>query len=346
MNQVYDVMIIGGGPAGLYSSFYAGLRDLSVALFEAQDELGGKLSFYPEKIVWDIGALPPTKGKQVRAQLIEQGLTFEPDVFLDTKIISVIKEEDLFRVTDQSGKVYFGKTILFAIGGGIISPQKLPCFIQKQIGSYIHYEFPDQHAIFNKSLVISGGGDGAVDYALEAKDYDANVTVCYRGEALKAHEAQTKKLIQANIPILTNVVIESVDPYHKESLVLNLRHTKTRELTHLPCDHVLVQHGYDREADLLDALDLALARKDDFYLLCEEPTKTNIAGLFAAGDIHSCVGKVHLLAGAFQDAAQAVNQIKLYLEPESASQAMVSSHNEKFHDKNQQLVKESWVASE
>ncbi|MGM0182523.1 ferredoxin/flavodoxin-NADP+ reductase [Enterococcus sp. AZ150] len=346
MNQVYDVMIIGGGPAGLYSSFYAGLRDLSVALFEAQPELGGKLSFYPEKMVWDIGALPPTKGKQVRTQLVEQGLTFAPDVFLDTKITTMVKQDTNFLLTDQHGKTYLGKTVLFAIGGGIISPQKLPCFIQKQIGAYIHYEFPDQHAIFNKTLVVSGGGDGAVDYALEAKDYGANVIVCYRGEALKAHEAQIKKLTQANITVFTNVVIESIDPHFQEPLMLNLRHTKTKAIQYVPCDHVLVQHGYDREADLLDTLDFQFTRQDDFYLLCEEPTKTNIPGIFAAGDIHSCVGKVNLLAGAFQDAAQAVNQIKLYLEPESTKQAMVSSHNQKFHEKNQEMLKESWAVSE
>lgn len=66
MTTIADVLIIGGGPTGLYASFYAGLRDLSVVLFEAQAELGGKINFYPEKMVWDVGALPPTKEESQR----------------------------------------------------------------------------------------------------------------------------------------------------------------------------------------------------------------------------------------------------------------------------------------
>ncbi|EAC9270813.1 NAD(P)/FAD-dependent oxidoreductase, partial [Listeria monocytogenes] len=324
-------------PTGLYASFYAGLRDLSVVLFEAQAELGGKINFYPEKMVWDVGALPPTKGKKVKEHLIEQAKLFDPTIYLKTKIISLTKEDDLFYAVDDQGRTHVGRTVLVCIGGGVVSPQKLPCFIHNNVDNYIHYQFPDQQAIQGKHLVISGGGDAAVDYAIEAVSYGAKVTLCYRGEKLKAHEAQVKKMKAEGIQVLMNHTIDGVNQAETFNMVLRLKNSANHETIDFLCDHLLIQHGYDRDSGLLDKVSFDLARHEDFYLNCEIPTKTSHPGVFAAGDIHHFKGKVNLLAGAFQDAAQAVNQIKHYLEPTSVPQAMVSSHNEKFSERNRQL---------
>ncbi|MFB5430510.1 NAD(P)/FAD-dependent oxidoreductase [Enterococcus casseliflavus] len=338
MTTIADVLIIGGGPTGLYASFYAGLRDLSVVLFEAQAELGGKINFYPEKMVWDVGALPPTKGKKVKEHLIEQAKLFDPTIYLKTKIISLTKEDDLFYAVDDQGRTHVGRTVLVCIGGGVVSPQKLPCFIHNNVDNYIHYQFPDQQAIQGKHLVISGGGDAAVDYAIEAVSYGAKVTLCYRGEKLKAHEAQVKKMKAEGIQVLMNHTIDGVNQAETFNMVLRLKNSANHETIDFLCDHLLIQHGYDRDSGLLDKVSFDLARHEDFYLNCEIPTKTSHPGVFAAGDIHYLKGKVNLLAGAFQDAAQAVNQIKHYLEPTSVPQAMVSSHNEKFSERNRQLL--------
>ncbi len=338
MTTIADVLIIGGGPTGLYASFYAGLRDLSVVLFEAQAELGGKINFYPEKMVWDVGALPPTKGKKVKEHLIEQAKLFDPTVYMKTKIIALTKEDDLFYAVDDQGRTHVGRTVLVCIGGGVVSPQKLPCFIHNNVDNYIHYQFPDQQAIQGKHLVISGGGDAAVDYAIEAVSYGAKVTLCYRGEKLKAHEAQVKKMKAEGIQVLMNHTIDGVNQAETFNMVLRLKNSANHETIDFLCDHLLIQHGYDRDSGLLDKVSFDLARHEDFYLNCEIPTKTSHPGVFAAGDIHYLKGKGNLLAGAFQDAAQAVNQIKHYLEPTSVPQAMVSSHNEKFSERNRQLL--------
>jgi len=338
MTTIADVLIIGGGPTGLYASFYAGLRDLSVVLFEAQAELGGKINFYPEKMVWDVGALPPTKGKKVKEHLIEQAKLFDPTVYMKTKIIALTKEDDLFYAVDDQGRTHVGRTVLVCIGGGVVSPQKLPCFIHNNVDNYIHYQFPDQQAIQGKHLVISGGGDAAVDYAIEAVSYGAKVTLCYRGEKLKAHEAQVKKMKAEGIQVLMNHTIDGVNQAETFNMVLRLKNSANHETIDFLCDHLLIQHGYDRDSGLLDKVSFDLARHEDFYLNCEIPTKTSHPGVFAAGDIHYLKGKGNLLGGAFQDAAQAVNQIKHYLEPTSVPQAMVSSHNEKFSERNRQLL--------
>ena len=210
--------------------------------------------------------------------------------------------------------------------------------IHNNVDNYIHYQFPDQQAIQGKHLVISGGGDAAVDYAIEAVSYGAKVTLCYRGEKLKAHEAQVKKMKAEGIQVLMNHTIDGVNQAETFNMVLRLKNSANHETIDFLCDHLLIQHGYDRDSGLLDKVSFDLARHEDFYLNCEIPTKTSHPGVFAAGDIHYFKGKVNLLAGAFQDAAQAVNQIKHYLEPTSVPQAMVSSHNEKFSERNRQLL--------
>lgn len=338
MDTIYDVLIIGGGPAGLYASFYAGLRDLSVALFEAQAELGGKLNFYPEKMVWDVGALPPTKGKKVNDYLQEQANLFEPTIHTNTTIKTWEEQDGLFVLRDQDGTCYYGKTLLIAIGGGVISPQQLSCPVDATITSHIHYEFPNQQAIFGKKMVVSGGGDAAVDYAIEAQSYGAKVTLCYRGENLKAHESQVKKLAALGIDVYTNQTIVGIAKGEETTMVLQLQSKYGEPTTAFSCDHLLVQHGYDRDTSLLEQESITLDRYSDFYLHCLFPTKTSAEGIFAAGDIHYFDGKVNLLAGAFQDAALAVNQIKQYIDPKSPAYGMVSSHNKKFHERNQELM--------
>ena len=338
MSVTYDVIIIGGGPSGLYSSFYAGLRDLTVCIMEAQNELGGKIAFYPEKMVWDVGGLPPTRGHQLKKYLVEQAQVFQPEIKLGVKVTSFYYENEVFHVEDQFGNETLGRTLLICIGGGIISPKKLSCPIEKNLEEHISYQFPAMRHIKNKKLLVSGGGDGAVDYALEAAELGSTVTVCYRGKELKAMEAQVKKLSQVGIEVITNHSIEQVLKHQQENcLNIQMKHRETGEKKNESFDHVLVQHGYLYDSELLNNLELSLNRYQDYYLECEMPTMTNLSGVFAAGDIHYSIGKINLLAGAFQDGIQAVNQIKKYLDPKSDDYAMVSSHNDKFKEMNQEF---------
>ena len=87
--HVFDVTIIGGGPAGLYAAFYSGLRGMKTKIIEYQHKLGGKVHVYPEKMVWDVGGIPPVSGAKLIDQLVEQGLTFNPEVHLNTKVESI-----------------------------------------------------------------------------------------------------------------------------------------------------------------------------------------------------------------------------------------------------------------
>lgn len=332
--EVFDCLIIGGGPAGLYASFYAGLRDLKVAILEAQEQLGGKLQFYPEKMVWDVGAMPPTKGKQITQNLIEQATLFKPSIYLNTKITHIQKQNDYFQLTAQDGQTFLGKSILLCIGGGIYQPKRLQCEIEATANKKIYAHFPNPSQLKGKTLLVSGGGNSAADYALEALHYQADVKLCYRGTKLKAHEAQIKQFTQAGGQILLNHTISAV---HWVNQQLQISFTNQQPVF---CDYLLVQHGYHHEGSLLKHGGIDFHLQEQGLLDCPHPSLTNQPGIFAAGDVQHFKGKVNLLAGAFQDAAYAVNQIKVYLDHTSQPFEMVSSHNHKFDQKNQSLFQE------
>lgn len=336
--MISDIVIIGGGPAGLYSCFYAGLRDLSVTLLEAQEELGGRLSFYPEKFVWDIGALDATTGLEVKENLIKQANVFKPSIYLNSQVQDVVREGDIFKVTDQNNQVHFGRRILFATGGGIVQPKKIQGFIDEKAKEFIHYAFPPHRHIKGKHVVVSGGGDGAVDYAIECQKFAERVTLVYRGKELKAMEGSVKLFEEQGGKILTQTKIEAIEKFEEEKVRLSC--LSNGEKLHLTAAALLVQHGYDRSENLIDTLEFDFEREEDYYLKCQKPTYTNQEGIYAAGDMIAYDGKVYLLLGAFQDAAYAINLIKTSLDPESYLNGRVSSHNDRFDTLNEALLQE------
>lgn len=126
VHEVFDVTIIGGGPAGLFSAFYSGLREMKTKIIEFQPYLGGKVHVYPEKMIWDIGGLQPVPGAQLIEQMVNQGLTFQPEVVLGEKVTSISKDEQgYFVLHTASEKKHYSKTVILAIGGGILKPIKL-----------------------------------------------------------------------------------------------------------------------------------------------------------------------------------------------------------------------------
>ena len=295
-----DVTIIGGGPAGLFASFYSGLRGMSVRIIDVQDKLGGKMQIYPEKIIWDIGGVAPKPCYQIIEDMIQQGLHFQPKVNLNERVTDIRKvSERHFEIETEEGHIYESKAVIFAIGGGIINPKPLDIKgAERYQLTNLHYVVQSFSKFRGKNVLISGGGNTALDWARDIAKIANRVTVVYR------------KLENVETGI-----------------------TETQDF-----DEVIISHGFDHENPLLKDCTSQFELYDEYRVKGFGNTTTSVDGIYACGDIVHHDAKVHLIASAFSDAGNAANLAKTYINPEAATEGYVSSHNDIFKESNEDIV--------
>ncbi len=341
---MYDVTIIGGGPAGLYSAFYSGLREMKTKLIEFQPYLGGKVHVYPEKMIWDVGGLTPVLGADLIRQLVKQGLTFHPEVVLNEKVRFIRRSQDgIFECHTESGQTHCSKTVIVAVGSGILKPQKLEIAGAERFEvSNLHYTVKSMRAFKDKVVLLSGGGNAAVDWANELEPIARKVYVAYRKEALAGHESQVTQLMNSSVQCFFHTTIAKLQagPDRKRIERVELKNMLTGEAFELAVDEVVINHGYERDTSLLEDSELKIEMTEDGRIAGTPNGESSIPGLYAAGDILQHAGKLHLIAGAFQDAANAVNKAKRFIQPDAGEAAMVSSHHEAFKQRNKEMLKQ------
>lgn len=342
--ELFDVTVIGGGPAGLYSAFYSGLREMKTKLIEFQPQLGGKIHVYLEKMIWDVGGLTPVPGAKLIEQLVEQGLTFGPEVVLNEKVEAIHRnEEGIFELETASGRKHFSKTVIVAIGSGILKPQKLEIEGAERFEiSNLHYTVKSFRPFKDKTILISGGGNAALDWAAELEPIAKQVYLTYRKETFAGHEAQASQVLNSSVACFFQTTITKLIASENHEVIdrVELTHLDTGEVSYLPVDEVIISHGYERDTSLLQNSKLPIKIADQYYIAGNANSESSIPGLYAAGDILRHEGKLNLIAGAFQDAANAVNKAKQFIQPDAGKSGMVSSHNELFKERNRELVKQ------
>ncbi|MHD0396921.1 NAD(P)/FAD-dependent oxidoreductase [Staphylococcus simulans] len=339
-----DITIIGGGPAGLYASFYAGLRGMSVRLIDVQQELGGKMCLYPEKIIWDVGGVAPKPCFEITKDIIEQGLHFNPEVRLEERVTDIHKvTERHFEITTDQGNVYTSKAVIIAIGGGIIQPKPLAIedASRYQI-SNLHYVVQKLSRFRKKRVLISGSGNSAIDWACEIAPYAERVHLVYRKDKLKGFEAMQDKLETFGVAQHPNSQITALigDEAQESIASVVIENSETGDAETLAVDDVIISHGFDIENPLLEDASTKLEMMNDYQIKGQGNTQTSETGIFACGDIIHHDAKAHLIASAFSDAGNAANLAKQYIDPDAAKEGYVSSHNETFKEDNKAIIQQ------
>ncbi|MFE6796240.1 NAD(P)/FAD-dependent oxidoreductase [Paenibacillus chitinolyticus] len=334
--DIYDIIIIGGGPAGMYAAFYSGMREMKTKIIEAKHELGGFMRTYPEKLVWDVGGIEPVRCETIIHSLIKQAKTFDPKIVFGQEVVGMKKRNDgIFILTAKTGEKHYTKTIILATGRGITRIQKLTVEgADRYELNNLHYTVTNLNKFKDKRVLISGGGDSAVDWAIELARIAKEVYVVHRRDDFSAFESSVTRMKSVATAFVPYTVFRLHGNGNKIEYV-TLQHVDSKETTRIEVDEVLVNHGFDRNfggAILEWGLD-----SEEYGISVTPKMCTSMPGIFGAGDIVTNEGKIRLIAGAFNDAVLAVNSAKLYMDPTQSQMAGVSSHNDRFAEKNDEL---------
>jgi len=311
--EAVDILIIGGGPAGMFAAFYGGMRHASVKIIESMPQLGGQLAaLYPEKYIYDIAGFPKVTAQEVVDRLKEQMSLFEQEICLEEKVTNVKKlEERLFEVTTDKA-VHYAKSVIITAGVGAFSPRRLELpEAEKFEKTNLHYFVGDLNRFKDQRVLLSGGGDSAVDWALMLEPIAKSVTLVHRRDKFRAHEHSVEQLTNSSVNIITPTEITAL---HGDDTItsVTLADVKSKEEQVIDVDAVIVNFGFVSSLGPIAEWGIEIERGS---IVVDTRMETNIAGIFAAGDITTYPGKLKLIAVGFGEAPTAINNAKVYVDP-------------------------------
>ncbi|CAH1853350.1 NAD(P)/FAD-dependent oxidoreductase [Convivina intestini] len=327
MTEVYDIVIIGGGPVGMFAAFYASLRDVKVALVEALPELGGQpLALYPDKKIYDVPGLLGVTGRDLVTNLKKQMGLFKVDIFTDTTIIDVSQADALFTLTTDKEKTLLAKTVIMATGKGSFEPRRLQIEeASKFEGAGLSYFLSQPETLAQQDVAIVGGGDSAVELALAIEPYAKKTYLIHRRDRFRALEQSVKQLENSSVEVLTPKKVTGLKRFADGQLQVNLTHVKEVEKNEkLVVDQLIVQYGFISQDQVVR--EWAIAPDRDLYgVLVKENFVTSQPGLFAIGDVNSYPGQADLIAIGFGQAPEAVNAAIRCFDPDRGGPGHSSS---------------------
>jgi thioredoxin reductase len=328
-----DVSIIGGGPTGLFAAFYAGMRGASVRIIDSLPQLGGQLmALYPEKYIYDVGGFPKIQARELAEACIEQAMRFEPDTVLDEEIREIRREGNGFLLVGRDA-AFPTKTVVLAGGKGAFEPTRLECpGYDELLGKGVHFAVKSPEEYHGKRVVIVGGGDSALDWAVVLKDLASSLVIVHRREAFRAHERTVAEVTAARergeVEIRTPCHLGEIAGEGKVERV-TVVDLKTGAEETIGADAVLTFLGFKPDLGPIAEWGLEL---DGSRVAVNHRMETNIPGIFAAGDIAGYEGKLDLIASGFSEAALAANHAVHYLNPDARVNPGHSSHMKLFKE--------------
>ncbi|KRG15206.1 NAD(P)/FAD-dependent oxidoreductase [Lederbergia galactosidilytica] len=322
--QIYDITILGGGPAGMFTAFYAGLRDSSVKVIESLPQLGGQLStLYPEKYIYDVAGFPKIKAHDLVQNLKEQMAMFSPTVCLSQSVSNLEKLEDgTFKLTTDE-EIHYSKSVIITAGIGAFQPRRLEFDSAIPFeGKNLHYFVDDMQQFKGQRVAILGGGDSAVDWALMLEPIAEKVSLIHRRDKFRAHESSVTQLQNSKVEILTPFVASDLICDEIAIRGLELEEVRGDRKHTLEFDSLICNYGFISSLGPIKEWGLEIEKNS---IVVNSRMETNIPGIYAAGDITTYPGKVKLIATGFGEAPTAVSNAKAYIDPKARLQPMHST---------------------
>lgn len=289
--EVFDITIIGAGPTGLFGAFYAGLREMKVKVIDALPQPGGQLiTLYPEKMIYDTPGFPAILSKELVNNLFEQALQWKPAMALGERAETLKQAplpgggpQETCWVIGTDKDSHYSRTVIIAAGIGAFEPSKLKNeSIDKFEGKGVVYLVKDLNDYAGKRVIIIGGGDSAVDWALALNDIASKVTLIHRREGFRAHDSSVNELMASNVDVRVWYELDEFqgsDQLERAVIFDN----RTNESETLEVDAAILALGF--KANLGPIREWGLETVGRRYLAVNHQMETNLPGVFAAGDV-------------------------------------------------------------
>ncbi|MET0524479.1 MAG: NAD(P)/FAD-dependent oxidoreductase [Nocardioides sp.] len=304
-----DLLIIGAGPTGLFAAYYAGFRGHRVVIVDSLPELGGQITaMYPEKQIFDVAGFPSVKGRDLVDGLVEQAGTGDPTYVLDRTASTLESDDEGVTVGLDDGSTVRAGAVLITAGIGKFSPRPLPAG-EGWLGRGLEFFVPSFAPYAGKDVVIVGGGDSAFDWALHLEPVARSVALVHRRDAFRAHERTVQQVRDSSVEIITKAQVTALNG---DDLLESVEITIGDEKTTRPAQAVVAALGFIADLGPVQEWGIAVEKR---HILVSPSMQTNLPRVFAAGDVTEYPGKVRLIAVGFGEAATAVNNATVAIDP-------------------------------
>lgn len=313
-----DVIIIGAGPSGLFAVFECGMLGLSCAVFDSLSDIGGQCAaLYPEKPIYDIPGSPAVLAGDLIARLEAQAAPFAPSYHLGQQIVSLSHESGRWTVVSSKGVRATAPAIIIAAGAGAFGPNRPPLEgIEAYEGQSVFYMVRRKEDFRGRHVVIAGGGDSAVDWTLSLAGIAAKIYVVHRRDKFRAAPEsvrQMEDLVKAGtVELIVPFQLDNLQGQDGKLSGVGV-HALNDERRVLPADTLLAFFGLSN--DLGPVADWGLSLEHGHIAVDPFTCQTNIAGIYAIGDIAAYKNKLKLILTGFNEGALAAHAIRAQLHP-------------------------------
>lgn len=307
---MYDILIVGAGPAGLTAGIYARTRKMNVIVIEAK-KAGGQLDYlYPLKCVANYPSYPEITANELAKKIIAHALASGLEL-KENEVVTEISDKGEYFTVRTSKNSYDSKVIILAIGMGLFEPRKLGVQGEdKFTDKGVYYLIPDAQSFKGKKALFVGGGNSALEMALSVCNLCSQITLIHRKDCFRADESNVEAVNKSNIKVMFNTELKEIQGANRVEKAIVFNNQSSQE-TVLEVDAVVINVGFSPNLGMLEKWNLELEEKK---IKVDSQMRTSRKGIFACGDIVTYPGKYMQILTACGEGATAANSAYKYIK--------------------------------